>query len=73
MSALQAPVHPVPSLAERTRQLGRTVRWAPAPRWGTTPAQHRWFVVYLGGSMLAWTLAGLAMSALLGRALGLVG
>ncbi|MDC7120493.1 chemotaxis protein CheW [Cellulomonas fimi] len=58
-------------IGQRVRALVDTVRWAPAPRFEGTAA-HRWrFVAYLGGSMLAWTVVGLAVTAGLGRVLGL--
>ena len=73
MSTMQHTVHPAPSVDERLRTLGRTVRWAPAPRWGSTPAEHARYAVYLGGSILGWIVAGLAIAALVGTALGLLG
>ena len=73
MSIARVNVRPSSSPLERVRTLTETVRWAPAPRWGASAREHRLFTVYLSGSILAWTLLGLAVAALLGRALGLAG
>jgi hypothetical protein len=69
MSAMQ----PSDTFDDRVRSLGRTIRWAPAPTWGETSGEHVRFAGYLVGSMVAWTLAGLAIAGLLGRALGNIG
>ena len=61
-----------PLSRDRVRRLVDTVRWAPAPVWGESGGEHTRFSVYLAGSMLAWAVAGLAMAALIGTALGLV-
>jgi hypothetical protein len=65
-------VHPSPTPRERVRRLVETVRWAPAPIWGESSAEHTRFSVYVAGSMLAWAVAGLVMAALIGSALSLV-
>ncbi|MET0789401.1 MAG: chemotaxis protein CheW [Cellulomonas sp.] len=59
--------------SRRIADLLETVRWAPAPRWGHSAAEHGRYVAYLAGSMLAWTLIGVGGAALLGQALGLLG
>ena len=65
--------HPSPTTPrDRVRRLVDTVRWAPAPIWGESGNEHTRFTVYLAGSMLAWAVAGLAMAALIGTALGLL-
>jgi hypothetical protein len=73
MTTVNATVRPSPSTRDLVRQLGRTIRWAPAPLWGRTAGERGRYVAYLGGSILGWTLAGLAMAALLARALGVAG
>jgi len=60
---------PAPSLSMRTNRLVETVRWAPAPRWGSSAAEHGTYVVYLVGSALAWITVGLLASAALGAIL----
>ena len=60
---------PAPSLSTRVSRVLETVRWAPAPRWGSTAAEHGTYVVYLVGSMLAWIAVGLGVSAALGAVL----
>jgi hypothetical protein len=60
---------PAPSLSNRFSRVLETVRWAPAPRWGSTAAEHGMYVVYLVGSMLAWIVVGLGVSAALGAVL----
>ena len=60
---------PAPSLSTRVSRVLETVRWAPAPRWGSTDAEHGTYVVYLVGSMLAWIVVGLGVSAALGAVL----
>jgi hypothetical protein len=72
MSAVTPTFSSIP-LSRRVADLLETVRWAPAPRWGSTAAEHGRFAVYLVGSMLAWTLIGVGSGALLGQALGLIG
>ena len=67
-----AALHPSPVPRDRVRHLVDTVRWAPAPVWGKTAAEHTRYSVYLAGSMLAWAVAGLVMAALVGTVLGLV-
>ncbi|MBT0993688.1 chemotaxis protein CheW [Cellulomonas sp. DKR-3] len=67
MSALTLPpARPSLPLPARLRSLVETVRWAPAPRFEGTPTRRWLFVAYLAGSMLAWTLAGVAIAAALG-------
>jgi hypothetical protein len=73
MAAIRPDVHPTATLDQRLRQLGTTIRWAPAPLWGTSTSEHARYAVYLAGSIVGWTLAGLAMAAIVGRALGLLG
>lgn len=72
MSAATATL-PTMRPSRRFAELLETVRWAPAPRWGGTAAEHGRYVVYLAGSMLAWTLIGVGGAALLGQALLLLG
>ncbi len=63
---------PAPASAPVTvRSVAHAVRWAPAPQW--EPGRRGRFVAYLGGSMVAWTAVGLAIAALLARALPLLG
>lgn len=57
---------PAPSLSTRASRFFETVRWAPAPRWGSTTAEHVTYAVYLLGSMLAWIAIGVLASAALG-------
>lgn len=73
MAAIRPDVHATATLDQRLRQLGTTIRWAPAPLWGTSTSEHARYAVYLAGSIVGWTLAGLAMAAIVGRALGLLG
>jgi hypothetical protein len=56
---------------EHVQHVVHQIRWAPAPTW--EPGRRLRFVGYVAGSMVAWTLAGLACSALLARLVGLVG
>ncbi|TQL02689.1 chemotaxis protein CheW [Cellulomonas sp. SLBN-39] len=49
-----------------------TVRWAPAPTPGATPAQRLRFAGYVAGSVVAWVALGLLGAALLGALVGLV-
>ncbi len=56
---------------ERMQHVVHQVRWAPAPTWET--GRRLRFVGYVAGSMVAWTLAGLACSALLARLVSLAG
>ena len=60
---------PAPSLSTRLSRLLETVRWAPAPRWGSTAAEHVAYGVYLVGSMLAWIVIGVGAAAALGAIL----
>ena len=60
---------PAPSLSTRVSRVLETVRWAPAPRWGTSAGEHVAYSVYLVGSMLAWIIVGLGVSAALGAVL----
>jgi hypothetical protein len=71
MVTIRPDVHPSVSLDQRVRQLGATIRWAPAPRWGTSTREHVRFAGYLGGSILGWTALGLVTAAIIGTALGL--
>ena len=65
--------HTTPATGSRVAHLVDTVRWAPAPRF-EGDAAHKWrFVGYIGGSMLAWTAAGLLLAAGIGRLIGLLG
>ena len=73
MSIARVSVRPSSSPLERVRTLTETVRWAPAPRWGVSARERRRFAAYLSGSIVGWTLLGLAVAALTGQALGLVG
>lgn len=67
MSALTLhPVRPALPLSVRLRKLGETVRWAPAPRFEGSAARRWAFVGYVAGSMLAWTVVGVAVAAALG-------
>lgn len=59
-------------VGQRVRALVDTVRWAPAPRFEGSVADRWRFVAYLGGSMVAWTVAGLGVTAAIGRLAGLV-
>jgi hypothetical protein len=70
MATLGSDLHPSLSLDQRVRQLGATIRWAPAPLWGTTTGEHLRYGGYLAGSILGWTALGLAMAAIIGAALG---
>ena len=56
---------------DRVQHVVHQVRWAPAPTW--EPGMQLRLVGYVAGSMVAWTLAGLACSALLARLVSLVG
>ncbi|WP_235521152.1 chemotaxis protein CheW [Cellulomonas sp. Leaf395] len=67
-----AAIHPSPASRDRIRHLAGTIKWAPAPVWGESAGEHKRFVAYLAGSMLAWAVAGLVLAALIGTALGLV-
>ena len=73
MAAIRPAVHPSATIDQRLRQLGSTIRWAPAPLWGSSTREHARYAAYLAGSILGWTFAGLAMAAIVGRALGLLG
>jgi hypothetical protein len=57
---------PALPLPVRLRKLGETIRWAPAPCFEGTAARRWMFVGYMAVSMLAWTIAGLAVAAALG-------
>ncbi len=52
--------------SDRVRRVVETVRWAPAPRFAGSAADKTRFVVYVAGSMVGWTAAGLGIAALLG-------
>ena len=60
---------PTDALDVRLRTLSHTIRWAPAPRWGSTTGERARYTGYLSGSIIGWTVAGLGMAALIGRAL----
>lgn len=62
---------PTAPLTTRLSEVADTVRWAPAPRWGSSAAEHGKYVGYLGGSMLAWTLIGVLSAAAFGWVLSL--
>ncbi|WP_246117323.1 chemotaxis protein CheW [Cellulomonas composti] len=66
MTSSAAPALPV---RVRVRHAVETVRWAPAPRWEGSFADRMRFVAYLGGSMVAWTLAGVGAAAIFGAIL----
>jgi len=53
----------------RLRRFVERVRWTPAPRFEGSPARRLAYVGYLVGSMVAWVLVGLGVSALLGALL----
>jgi len=57
-------------VVEHVQHVFHQIRYAPAPTW--EPGMRLRVVGYVAGSMLAWTLAGLACSALLAGVLGLV-
>jgi len=54
----------------RVRKLVETVRWAPAPRFEGSLGRRLAFVGYVAGSMVAWVLVGVGLSALLGALVG---
>jgi len=56
---------------DRVQHVVQQVRYAPAPTW--EPGRRLRLVGYVAGSMIAWTLAGLACSALLARLVSLAG
>ena len=58
-------------LVERVQHVIHQIRYAPAPTW--EPGMRLKVVGYVAGSMVAWTVAGLACSALLAGVLNLVG
>ena len=68
MSAVTlSPARPTtPALGMRLRRFVETVRWAPAPRFEGSVGRRLAFVGYLVGSMVAWVLIGIGVSALLG-------
>ncbi|MBO3084088.1 chemotaxis protein CheW [Cellulomonas fengjieae] len=70
MATIRPDVRPARRLEERVRELATTVRWAPAPRWGSSTREHTRYAGYLGGSIVGWTALGLATAAVIGRALG---
>jgi len=65
--------YPLPSTppSARVSQLIESIRWAPAPQWGTSAADHTRYVTYLAGSMLAWTLLGVLLAAGIGALVSL--
>ncbi len=56
---------------ERVQHVFHQVRYAPAPTW--EPGMRLRLVGYVAGSMIAWTLAGLACSVLLAQLVSLAG
>lgn len=70
MVTIRPDVRRSASLDSRVRELASTVRWAPAPRWGTSTRERARYTSYLAGSIVGWTGLGLAVAALIGRALG---
>ncbi|MEZ0447612.1 chemotaxis protein CheW [Cellulomonas sp. ICMP 17802] len=72
MSAATPTLHSTP-LSRRVTDVIETVRWAPAPPWGRSAADHTRYLVYLAGSMLIWTVIGLGAAALIGLGLALLG
>jgi hypothetical protein len=58
-------------VVERVQHVLHEIRYAPAPAW--EPGTRLKVVGYVAGSMVAWTVAGLACSALLAGVLNLVG
>lgn len=65
-----SPARPAsPALGMRLRRFVERVRWTPAPRVEGSPARRLAYVGYLVGSMVAWVLVGLGVSALLGALL----
>lgn len=67
MSAVTlSSARPPLAFSVRVRRFVETVRWAPAPRFEGSAARRLAFVGYLVGSMVAWVLMGVGVSALLG-------
>lgn len=68
-----SPAPFAPATTARLRQQVHAIRWTPAPRFEGGIAGRARYLGYLAGSMLAWTAAGLGVSALLGALVRLGG
>ncbi len=66
LSPAARPARPYVAPSVRVRRFVETVRWAPAPRFEGSAGRRAAFVGYLVGSMVAWVLLGVGVSALLG-------
>jgi hypothetical protein len=71
LMAISTPILPSTSTSTRIAQIVQTIRWAPAPQWGSSTADHGRYVTYLAGSMLAWTVLGVLLAAGIGELVSL--